>query len=101
MAKLTKLPGLNIINGMKGKIDYYIYMGIPCVRMWPKSPGHNRAPAVQAQWPAFTWAAKNWPNLAKEIKEAYNQLAVSTTMTGRDLFLKSFLNGSLLYLEGD
>lgn len=99
MAKLTKLPGQAVIDGMKGKVDYYLWMGIPCARSWPRSPGHNRAPTVQAQWPAFTWAAKNWQNLSPAIQEAYKDLAKGTMMTGRDLFIKSFINGSTLYLE--
>ena len=101
MAVLTQLPGLNIINGMRGKIDYYMWCGIPCARLWPRSPGHNRAPAVKARWPAFTWAASNWNELSLEVKQAYNQLAVSTKMTGRDIFMKSFIKGDTLYLEGD
>lgn len=84
---------------MKGVVDYYVYMGIPCARSWPRSPGHDRAPAVQAQWPAFTWAASNWSELSLEVKQAYNQLAVGTNMTGKDLFMKSFIKGDTLYLE--
>lgn len=100
MAKITKLPGQDIIDGFKGVLDFYVYMGIPCVRSWPKSPGHDRAPAVQAQWLAFSWAAKNWANLSLEVKGTYNQLAVGTNMTGKDIFTKGFINGSTLYLEG-
>ncbi|MBA7615166.1 hypothetical protein ES703_22443 [subsurface metagenome] len=99
MAKLTKLPGINIINGFKGTIDYYVWMGIPCARSWPKSPGHDRAPAVEAQWPAFTWASKSWQILSPEVIDAYRQMATGTNMTGRDLFIKSFLNGKTLILD--
>lgn len=100
MAKLLKLPGQSVIDGFKGVVDYYVWCGIACARKWPKSPGHDRAPAVQAQWAAFAWAAKNWIELSPAIKEAYNQLAVSTKMTGKDIFTKGFINGSTLYLDG-
>lgn len=93
MAKLTALPGQGIIDGLKGTIDFYYWMGIPVARSWPSSPGHDRAPAVEAQWPAFTWAAKNWINLAPEIKEAYNRMASETNLTGKDLFVKGYING--------
>ncbi|GAH92479.1 unnamed protein product, partial [marine sediment metagenome] len=46
-----------IIKGFKGTLDFYVWKGITCVRSWPRSPGRKRAPAVQAQWPAFAWAA--------------------------------------------
>jgi len=90
---------MDIINGFKGVLDFYVYKGVPCVRSWPRSPGHDRAPAVQAQWPAFTWAAKSWKHLNIEIKEAYNQMAVSTYKTGKDLYMQSFISGSKLYLQ--
>ena len=100
MAKVTQLPGMEIISGFKGVVDYYVYMGVPCARKWPSSPGHKRAPAVEAAWPAFSWSASNWNNLSQPVRDAYNRLAANTGMTGRDIFTKSFINGSTLYLEG-
>lgn len=92
MAKLKKLPNLAIINGFKGKIDYYIWCGVPCARSWPRSPGRLRAPAVKAQWPAFAWAAANWNSLSPEVQEAYRRTAQESRMSGRDLFVKSFIS---------
>lgn len=96
MAKLQKLPNLNIINGFKGKIDFYVWMGIPVARSWPRSPGHDRAPAVQAQWSAFTWASQNWQTLSEEVRQAYRQMASGTYMSGRDLFVKSYINADFI-----
>ena len=93
------MPGQAIINGFKGTLDYYVWMGIACVRSWPRSPGHDRAPAVEAQWPAFTYAAKTWAKLSLEVKQAYNQMAVSTNLTGKDLFVKSFITAQGIILE--
>lgn len=101
MAKLDKMPSLAIINGFKGTVDFYYWMGIPVARAWPRSPGHARSPSVQSTWPAFTWAAKSWFHLSQEVRDAYTQLSVSTNMTGRDIFMKSFIQGATLYLEGD
>lgn len=99
MAKITKLPGAAVINGFKGVIDYYVHMGQNCVRSWPKSPGHDRAPAVEARWPAFSWVASNWNELSPEIRDAYNQMAQGTYMTGRDIFVKNFITAQYLELE--
>lgn len=99
MAIIKKMPGQKIIDGFKGTLDFYVHMGLNCVRSWPKSPGHDRSPPVQAGWPAFTWSVKNWPNLALVVKEAYNQQAQGTIMTGRDIFMKSYMKGDSLYLE--
>ncbi|MBA7589360.1 hypothetical protein ES708_31442 [subsurface metagenome] len=99
MAKITKLPGTAIIGGFKGTLDFYVHDGQPCVRSWPRSPGHHRAPAVEAAWVAFSWAASNWKELALPVKEAYNQLAVSTNLTGKDLFIKGFITPLYVRLE--
>ncbi|GAH62759.1 unnamed protein product, partial [marine sediment metagenome] len=45
--------------------------GTVCARKWPRSPGHDRAPAVEAKWPAFAYAAGHWKDLTKEIQDAY------------------------------
>lgn len=99
MAKLKKLPGQAVIDGFKGTIDFYVWNGINCARSWPRSPGHDRAPAVEAQWPAFTWAAKNWQSLSEEVRQAYNRLAAGTNLTGRDLFVKGFISSLYVRLE--
>ena len=87
-----------VINGFKGTLDFYVHCGLNCVRSWPRSPGPHRALAVQAGWPAFTWSVKNWLNLAPIVQEAYRQLATGTKMTGRDIFMKSYMKGDTLYL---
>lgn len=96
MAKITKLPGMDIISGFKGTLDFYVHMGQPCVRSWPKSPGHDRAPLVQAQWPAFTIASKAWAYLAPEVQSAYNRMSAGLRLTGRDIFIKSYIKSPLL-----
>lgn len=93
MGKLTQMLSEAIIDGFKGKIDFYFYMGIPCFRKWPKSPGRLRSPAVQAQWPAFSYAAKEWDNLSPEVRRAYEQLATGSGLTGRDMFQRSYTKG--------
>lgn len=99
MAKIVKMPSMAIVNGFKGTIDFYVHQGQLCVRKWPRSPGHDRAPAVQAQWPAFAWAATNWNSLTPEIQDAYKTMASGTNMTGRDLFVKGFITPTFLVLE--
>jgi hypothetical protein len=93
MAKLTNLPNQTIIDGFKGKVDYYLNMGIPCARKWPHSPGRNRSPAVQAQWERFAWASREWNNLSPTVQDSYNAMAANTATTGRDLFVKSVISG--------
>jgi len=107
MAKLKALPSLAIISGFRGKIDFYINhqtcdpelqgTGIPCARKWPRSPGHDRAPAVQAQWQAFSDASKLWATLSDDIQQAYIAMAEGTGLSGRDMFTRSYLTGLFRY----
>jgi len=95
MAKLTTLPSQDIISGLKGKIDFYLWMGIPVARKWPRSPGKRRAPAVEAQWPAWTTASRLWNLMDDEIRQSYVETAHGTNLSGRDLATKAYLSGYL------
>jgi len=99
VAKIGKLPGAAVISGFKGTIDYYVWKGIACVRSWPRSPGHERAPAVEAQWSAFTEASKLWNELSPEVREAYKRMAAGTHLSGRDVFTKSYISPLVIRLE--
>ena len=99
MAKLLVLPEQAIIDGFKGKIDFYQWLGLPVARKWPRSPGHNRSPAVQAQWDTFIDANQLWSQLSPEVQAAYNDLATGTDLTGKDFFVRSYISG--LTIEDD
>jgi len=90
---------MKVISGFKGTLDFYVHMGQICVRSWPRSPGPHRAPAVQASWPAFTWASQNWNSMDPELQEAFKRMASGTVLSGRDIFMKCYLNSSIVHLE--
>lgn len=99
MAKITKLPGQAIIDGFKGTLDFYLWKGIACVRKWPRSPGHDRAPAVESKWPAFSFAASSWLVLAPEVRNAFNEMAKSIGCTGRDIYVKAYIDGTAVTIS--
>lgn len=99
MAKIKKLPSQAIVDGFKGTIDFYLWKGIPCVRKWPRSPGHFRTTAVMAQWPTWTYVSKIWNSLSPTVRDAYIALSAGTHMSGRDLFTKSYLSSLYIRLE--
>jgi len=100
VAKITKLPGQAIINGFKGTIDYYIYMGQPCVRSWPRAPTGERSKAVQAQWPAFTYVNKAYGYLSPAIIEIYRLNVSCTRHTAKDLCVRNFLDTTHTRITG-
>ncbi len=97
MARLSVLPGQAIISGFKGSVDFYVYMGIPVARKWPRSPGRQRAPAVEAQWPSFTYSAKEWVNIDENVQAAYFELAEASGLNARDLQIRGYLSGLYRY----
>lgn len=87
------MPGLKTIDGFKGTIDYYVHDGQPCVRKWPRSPGHRRAPAVEAQWTAFTYAAKIWASVSPYVRRAYARMGHPPMKRDMDWFMRAYLRG--------
>ncbi|MBA7568974.1 hypothetical protein ES708_10711 [subsurface metagenome] len=99
MAKLLRLPSLAIIDGFKGSVDFYVHRGIVCARAWPRSPGHRRAQAVEARWPAFTVASRLWNQLSPEVRQAYGQMSAGLRLSARDIFIKGYLKSDWPHLE--
>jgi len=93
MAKIREMLGEKVISGFRGMLDFYYYMGQPCVRRWPKSPGPRRAPQVEAQWPAFTQAVALWRELDPSLVTYFRQMAQGTGLTARDVFMRAYLAG--------
>lgn len=93
MAKIKEMPGLKIISGLKGVLDYYYYMGIPCCRRWPRKPGGRRTPAVRSTWSAFAYATREWKNLSPVIRHSYEELAGASGLRSFDVFMRSYLKG--------
>lgn len=93
MAIITSMPQEAIISGFKGVLDYYYYMGLACVRRWPRSPGHLRTPAVMSTWSAFAEASRLWNTLSIPIRDAYETMASDTGLSGRDMFQRCYLSG--------
>jgi len=107
MAVIARLPSEAVIAGFKGVIDYYVYYpstdpeargkGTPCARKWPRSPGHKRSEAVEAQWADFTDAVHLWNETSAEIQAEYVKLASGTPLSGRDLFIRGYMKGLFSY----
>ncbi|MBA7629005.1 hypothetical protein ES703_36502 [subsurface metagenome] len=93
MAIVREMVAEKVISGFKGKLDYYYYMGIPCVRKWPKSPGKMRTPASMAWWTPFTYAVREWNNLSPEVQRTYEELATGSGLSARDMFMRAYMTG--------
>jgi len=97
MAIIKAMVAQKVIDGFKGVIDFYFYMGVPCARAWPKKPSQIRNANVRAQWPVFTTAAKLWREISPELRQAYEQMTVGTNLTAKDMFFRGYISGTLRY----
>lgn len=87
------MPNQAIIDGFKGKIDYYLYMGIPCARKWPVWRPRKPHPLEKAGQDDFAAINKAAPFLPVEFIDAYKDMAVSTPFTWKDLLVRSYMRG--------
>jgi len=93
MAKATALPARGIISGFKGTLDFYVHDGQTCIRKWPKSPGKKRSPAVEAQWPTFSYSSRIWNTLSPELQDSFRMLSSGTGLSARDMAIRAFMSG--------
>jgi hypothetical protein len=92
MAKLARLPEADIINGFKGVLDYYVFLGIPCVRKWPRYKPRTPTPQEAQNQSIFATAVDEWNNLSDYVRQGYITMASGSTLSGRDMFIKMYLN---------
>lgn len=88
--KQPRLPGMKIIDGFKGTLDFYYYMDIPCCRKWPESKGRSQTAASVAQQPAFAYVARLWDSVSPFVKEAYDSLAFNCGLHRKDWFTRGY-----------
>ena len=94
MAVLTKLPSMAVVDSLKGSLDFYYWKGIPVCRMWPHWPKRTATPLEKRNQNAFGYATKMWKYLPPYIQDQYKDMAISTPVTGRDIFMRAYINAS-------
>lgn len=97
MAIIKEMPGQKIIDGFKGKLDFYYYMGIPVCRKWPRSQGKSQTPASIAQWPFFTYASQGFITISPFVREAYFAVARDCGLHAKDWFMRGYMTGIYKY----
>lgn len=93
MAVLDQLPSLAIIDGFKGTIDFYLWKGVPCARMWPIHGKRQPYPDEAAGQQAFSYINKAATTLDPFIIDQYKRMAVGTPLTWKDLLVRSYMKG--------
>ena len=82
--------GRKIIDGFKGKVDFYYYMGLPVARKWPRSQGKSQTPASVAAQPMFTYVQQLWQSVSPFVQKTYTDLAPASGLHKRDWFMRGY-----------
>lgn len=99
MAIIKEMPGQKIIDGFKGKIDFYYWKGIACCRKWPRSQGKSQTPASVAQQPMFTYASRAWMTVSPTVRAAYYAISEACGLHAKDWFMRGYITGIYKYPE--
>ena len=92
MAKLEK-PDPMLIGKLGKDLDFYYYLGIPCVRIMPQRMRQPGTPAQVETWNAFRQSLSGYADLEQEDRQAFKRLAAGSHMSGRDFYQKWIMEG--------
>lgn len=100
MARMRTLPGSDIIIGSRGRVDYYLWNGIPVARAWPKYVPYERSAGEVESSQEFTAAAKMTSGVASHVAELYREIQVGQGVTWVDHFRASARGKPWIKLRG-
>lgn len=75
------------IKGMKGKLDFYTWKGIPVVRRWPRTPRSHLSPYSIAQWPKFSVVSSSYKLQPPGVIDALRQMSDGSQASVRDEYI--------------
>lgn len=93
MVRLGALPNQAIIGGFKGKIDFYLWKGIPCARRWPRWRKRKASPAEAAAQEAFAYINQMAAFIPTFIRAQYVRQVTGTPFSWKDLLVKAYISG--------
>lgn len=91
MARLKSLPNLQIIQGFKGVIDFYVRNGVPCARRWPRYRPANQTEPTKAAAAVFGSVIRNYHLLGEDALNFFVLDAADQTRTPRDIYASATL----------
>ncbi len=90
MAIIKEMLGKKQIDGFKGKLDFYYYMGLPIARRWPRSQGNSQTPASVAQIPKFIYCSQLFRQVSPFVYQTYIDIAAKSGLHGKDWFTRAY-----------
>ena len=87
------MPSRDIIDGLAGTIDFYLWNGIACARKWPHYPPRKPFEAEASNQADFAYINKLAPTLSPLIIENAKLMAAGTKLTWKDLIVMGYMSG--------
>lgn len=82
------------VDTLAGCVDFYYWKGIVVARKWPRWPVRVPHPEEKSVQTIFGYATQMWKWLPEYLKQSYREMAVSSPVTGRDIFTRAYINAS-------
>jgi len=86
---------MDIVDSLRGVLDFYTWCDLNIVRSWPRAPGRTRAPAVVATQVPFAYINTVASTLPADVIDAYKELADGTGLSWKDFVCRLYINASL------
>lgn len=93
MARLTVMPQQAIIDGLAGKIDFYMYKGQAVARKWPYWKTRTPTLTEKAAQERFAYVNQVAKTLPQFVIEQYQRMAQGTPFSWKDLLVRSYISG--------
>lgn len=97
MAKLDAPWDKTRIMGMKGKLDFYYWKGIPVVRKWPYTPPSHISPRTRLAQVKFSAVSHQYSQQGKVAIDAEAAMADQSQTTPRDYYVALNYSGRITF----
>lgn len=99
MAVLERLPETAIIKGFKGSVDFYLWKGIACARMWPRKAVPTKTAAEVETWNFFRAMTQSWKDLDPLFKLTFTAMVSTSSQRNFDLYQSMQYGHQITYVN--
>lgn len=93
MALIAQMPSKDIVNSLRGVLDFYTWCNLNIVRKWPRAPERGRNENVLATGARFSYINKLASTLPENVIDTYQWLADKTGLTWKDWLTRNYISG--------
>ncbi len=92
MAKIAAMPSMDIVNSLRGVLDFYVWCNLVIVRKWPKAPDRSRNDLVMSTAEKFKYVNQAASTLTADIIQPYKDIASQTGLSWKDWMTRLYIN---------